>query len=353
MFKNRRFFLLTLLVLLSFVSAKRHVNTDWRHMDIFGGYQFRLTQLFSGMEGTSAGLTDSDVPNSADGMITTSSALSLLAPQEEPKKLLAPLRDQASSELESQLRLVISSNAEWARLISQRRMAIGLVDLSVPGEVRYASLNGRHMMYAASLPKIAVLAAALDAIERGELESTEEVRQDLRLMIARSNNAATTRTIDRIGFEAIERTMTDEEHQLYDPEFGGGLWVGKRYAAGGRRVPDPLRGISHAATAEQVCRFYYLLTNNALVSPEASSEMRSYLVDPQLHHKFVNTLDEVAPNAQVYRKSGSWRNFHADSALVQGAERNYIMVALIEDENGEQHCREIARVLDELMMGGV
>ena len=168
-------------------------------------------------------------------------------------------------------------------------------------------------------------------------------------MIAKSNNAATTRMIDRVGFENIERTMTDPNLKLYDPAYGGGLWVGKRYAAGGRRHPDPMKGISHAATTEQICRYFYLLANDDLVSQAASKKMRSYLVDPELHHKFVSVLDRVAPAAKVYRKSGSWSTFHADVAMVQGPDRNYIMTALVDDAGGEQIVRELGAILDELL----
>ncbi|MEM6770636.1 MAG: serine hydrolase, partial [Bacteroidota bacterium] len=128
-----------------------------------------------------------------------------------------------------------------------------------------------------------------------------------------------------------------------------GLWVGKRYAAGGRRYPDPIKGISHAATTEQICRYFYLLANDALISPEASDKMRDYLVDPELHHKFVSVLDQVAPQAKVYRKSGSWSTFHADVAMVQGPERNYIITALVDDPKGEQICRDLAKVLDDML----
>ena len=155
--------------------------------------------------------------------------------------------------------------------------------------------------------------------------------------------------IDRIGFDKIERTMTDPRFKLYDPAYGGGLWVGKRYAAGGKRSPDPMKGISHAATTEQICRYFYLLANDQLISEKSSAKMRSYLVDPQLHHKFVNVLDQVAPNAKVYRKSGSWSSFHADVALVQGPDRNYIITALVDDVNGEQICRDLASVLDDML----
>lgn len=259
------------------------------------------------------------------------------------------LRTLADSTLEGQLKRKLNANPEWRNLIRNQRLAVGVVDMSENNAVKFATVNGRHMMYAASLPKIAVLAAAHDAIERGELRETAEIKADMRLMIANSNNAATTRMIDRIGFDRIERTMTDPNLKLYDPAFGGGLWVGKRYAAGGKRHPDPMLGISHAATTEQICRYFYLLANDQLISEESSEKMKTYLVDPELHHKFVNVLDQVAPDAKVYRKSGSWSTFHADVALVQGPKRNYIITALVDDQNGEQICRDLAKVLDDML----
>lgn len=259
------------------------------------------------------------------------------------------LRSQMDATLKAELQRKLNANPTWRKLLKSKRLSVGIVNMSDENNVKYAALNGRHMMYAASLPKIAVLAAAHDAIERGELKETAEVKRDMLLMIAKSNNAATTRMIDRVGFDHIERTMTDPNLKLYDPAFGGGLWVGKRYAAGGKRSPDPMKGISHAATTEQICRYFYLLANDQLVSEESSEKMRGYLVDPQLHHKFVNTLDRIAPDAKVYRKSGSWSSFHADVAMVQGPGRNYIMTALVDDPAGESICRELAAVLDGIL----
>ncbi|MEM9835574.1 MAG: serine hydrolase [Bacteroidota bacterium] len=268
------------------------------------------------------------------------------------KVVVAPLqelRQLHNNDLQAVLEETLNAHPVWRKLLRNQRMSVGIVNLAKETEVKYAAVNGQHMMYAASLPKIAVLAAAHDAIERGELQESADVRRDMRLMIAKSNNAATTRMIDRLGFTKIERTMTSPSLKLYDPAFGGGLWVGKRYAAGGKRHPDPIKGISHAATAEQVCRYFYKLVNNDLISPASSEKMKSYLVNPELHHKFVNTLDQVAPDATVYRKSGSWKTFHADVALVQGPQRNYIITALIQDPKGEEICRELAKVLDGLL----
>ncbi|WP_342774036.1 serine hydrolase [Muriicola soli] len=246
---------------------------------------------------------------------------------------IKPLRSLLDTTLQMSLENQVLKNPQWKKLIESKRMAIGLVDLRDPENVRFARINGNHMMYAASLPKIAILLAAVDAIDKGELKETSEVKKDMRLMISKSDNRASTRMIDRVGYDKIEDVMTDPKYEFYDEETGGGLWVGKRYGGGGDTNREPLKNLSHAATVTQVCRFYYLLANGKLVNRERSIQMLDMLENPQLHHKFVNTLNILAPDARIFRKSGSWRNYHSDSALVWGIDKNrrYIIVALIED----------------------
>jgi len=74
------------------------------------------------------------------------------------------LRDQENVALEQELKHKLNANPVWRKLIRDKRMSVGVVDMTNESDVKYAALNGRHMMYAASLPKIAVLAAAHDAI---------------------------------------------------------------------------------------------------------------------------------------------------------------------------------------------
>ena len=243
----------------------------------------------------------------------------------------------------------INKNAVWKGLVAKQLMSIGIVDLNDINNIKYAGINDENMMYAASLPKIAILLAAMDAMESGELKDTKEVRKDLRLMISKSNNQASTRMIDRVGYEKIEAVLRGPDTKLYDEEVGGGLWVGKRYAAGGKRNPEPMKGLSHAATTKQVCSFYYQLVMGNLVSTERSKEMLEIMKDPALHHKFVNTLDKVAPLADIYRKSGSWKNYHSDSALVWGPKRKYIIVALIDNAFGEKIIRDLVVPLEKVM----
>nr|WP_321452940.1 serine hydrolase [uncultured Carboxylicivirga sp.] len=265
--------------------------------------------------------------------------------------LFKPLRNQVDQTFQTQLMSIVSTNKKWTRLINAQQLSIGVVDLSSPLNPRFARINGNHMMYAASLPKIAVLLAMEDAIENGEIKENESIRKDMRLMMSMSNNQSTTRLIDLLGFDKISAVLQDPKYNLYDEDRGGGLWVGKRYAKTGQRVPDPLEGISHGATATQVCRFYYMLAYGRLVNYDRSREMLEYMSDPELHHKFVNTLDRIAPKAKLFRKSGSWKEFHSDSVLVWGPQwRRYIVVALVHDSEGENILRELIQEIDKMMM---
>lgn len=261
-----------------------------------------------------------------------------------------PLYEHVDPQLQRSLEERIAGNPEWARLAGRKHLAIGIVDLN-GGTPRFARINGNQMMYAASLPKIAILLAAYVSFEDGSLEETAEVHEDLANMIRVSSNSAATRLIDRIGMRKIQSVLKDPQFGFYDEKRGGGLWVGKRYASSGPRVGDPMHNISHGATATQVCRFFYLLASGRLINPERSAMMLEDLGDPGLHHKFVSQVEERAPKARIYRKSGTWKNWHSDAVLVQGAVwRNYILVGLVESPNGENILRQVLPAVEELIV---
>ena len=58
----------------------------------------------------------------------------------------------------------------------------------------------------------------------------------------------------------------------------------------------------------------------------------------------------AAPQAQVYRKSGSWRDWHADSAIVEHGGRTYIAVALARNAQGGEWLKNIIVELDDIIM---
>ncbi len=234
--------------------------------------------------------------------------------------------------------------------IAEGKLAVALVDVSDVDQPRVAAVNGDRMLYAASLPKIAILLAAFQKIHDGSLAHTPELDEQLVAMIRFSSNEAATELMRLVGKPDIAQVLID--YRLYDPRRGGGLWVGKEYAKAGVWRRDPLHNLSHGATAMQVARFYYLLETGRLVSPRASREMKRILSGTGIEHKFAKALSALHPEARIYRKSGTWGAYHSDSALVEQGDRAYILVGLCEDERGGEHLSEILTALDALIEPG-
>lgn len=239
---------------------------------------------------------------------------------------------------------------DLGRLVAERRLGVALVELLPEDSLRYAGVNDDVMLYAASLPKIAALLAAFEAIEAGRIEETPRFDRTLTEMIRVSSNPAATEVVDRVGFEAIATTLQRPRYRLYDPAAGGGIWLGKAYDPRPAVVRDPLHGISHGATARQAARFFTLLDRGLLVSPERSRQMKSILGDPGIRHKFVRGLLD-RPAARIFRKSGTYRTHHADAALVEHAGRRYVAAAIVDDARGETILQRLILALDDLVVG--
>ncbi len=233
-------------------------------------------------------------------------------------------------------------------LVRHQQIGVALVDLTVPEELRYAGINDDVMFYAASLPKIAVLLTVFEKIEAGEIDDSDALRQTLTDMIRVSSNAAATRAIRLVGFDSIAETLEKPEYRLYDLTGNGGLWVGKAYDPTPAVRRDPLFNYSHGATARQAARFFALLDKGLLVNQERSREMLEILGDPGIQHKFVRGLAS-RPEATIYRKSGSFRQHHADAALIEHNGHRYIAAALVDDPRGGRILERLILALDDII----
>ncbi len=272
-------------------------------------------------------------------------------PLQMPADEFQPLQKLHNNNLQQSLEKHLGKHRLWQKLMNKKQMAVGIVDLRDAYHIKFARVNGDVMMYAASLPKLAILLTVSQELESGTLRETPELLEDMRQMISCSNNAAATRLYNRVGFQRIETVLTRPDYAFYDPDHGG-LWVGKPYSKSGYRHPDPFCGIVHGATVTQVSRFYYLLALGKLVSWQRSRQMLSMLVNPEIEHKFVKTLHRIAPHARLYRKSGTWRNWHSDSVLVweDNGWRRYIVVALVNSPRGEQILQDLIPVVESVLL---
>lgn len=236
--------------------------------------------------------------------------------------------------------------------IQQGRLALALVDVTDPRAPRLAMLNGDRMMYAASMPKVAILLGALAEAEAGRLPITPARLAAMTNMIRFSSNDDATRVLHLVGIERLAEILQSPRFALYDAANSGGLWVGKGYGPEPAIRRDPLQNLSHGATAFQTARLYWLLANDRLLSPQMNALMKQLLSNPGIQHKFVKGL-ESRPGAAVYRKSGTWRNFHADSALVESGGQRIVMVGIADHPDGGEWLMRLAGPMHDLVTATV
>ena len=77
--------------------------------------------------------------------------------------------------------------------------------------------------------------------------------------------------------------------------------------------------------------------------------MKAILGRPALQHKFVKGLIDYHPDSRIYRKSGTWREWHADSAIVERDGRRYIAVAIARSRIGGEWLSRLIVALDDIV----
>ena len=223
--------------------------------------------------------------------------------------------------------------------------AVGVLDL-VRGRV--AMIHPDRIEYAASVPKLGILLAYFEVHPAAATKLDQTTRHELGLMAKASNNEMAAKFSHEIGLKKIQAVL--DGYGLYDASRGGGIWVGKHYGKDKERYGDPVADHSHAATVRQLLRWWLLLEQGKLVSPEACETMKQILASPDIpadDTKFVKGL--AGRDVQVLRKWGTWKDWRHDTASVTGKDRHYILVALTHHAKGDAYLEALAAAVDDLM----
>jgi len=56
------------------------------------------------------------------------------------------------------------------------------------------------------------------------------------------------------------------------------------------------------------------------------------------------------PDVKIYRKSGTWRQWHADSALIEAQDHRYIIAALADDPDGGHWLSRLIQPIHQFMV---
>jgi beta-lactamase class A len=231
--------------------------------------------------------------------------------------------------------------------MSSTQSAVGVLDLK---HLRLAMLHPDREDYAASVAKLGILLAYFQLHPEAATNLNLETRHELGLMVKASSNEMAAKFSRELGLRQIQQVLNS--YHFYDTNHGGGIWVGKHYGQGGERIGDPIADNSHAATVRQLLRFYLLLEQYNLVSPQASSTMLEIFASPDIPHdniKFVKALADR--KVEIIRKWGTWENWYHDSAVITGPDRHYILVAMTNHSKGDDYLVDLAKSVDDFLAG--
>jgi beta-lactamase class A len=229
--------------------------------------------------------------------------------------------------------------------MSTEQVAVGVLDLK---GLRLAMVHPDRIDYAASVAKVGILLAYFQLHPEAATQLDPQRRHELGLMAKASSNEMAAKYSREMGLRQIQEVLNS--YHFYDTNHGGGIWVGRHYGGGGERIGDPLSDNSHATTVRQLLRYFLLLEQGKLVSPEASKTMREIFASPDIPHdniKFVKGL--AGRDVQIIRKWGTWENWFHDCAVVTGPGRHYIVVAMTRHPKGDEYLVELAKAVDDLM----
>jgi len=229
--------------------------------------------------------------------------------------------------------------------MTTNQTSVGLLDLNT---LRLAMIRPDHEEYGASVPKVGILLAYFQLHPAAATNLDPQIAHELGLMAKASNNEMAAKFSHELGLKQIQTVLNS--YGFYDTNHGGGIWVGKHYGTDTERYPDPVGNNSHAATVRQLLRYFLMLEQGKLLSPEASKTMRQIFASPDIPHdqiKFVKGLE--GRDVQIIRKWGSWENWLHDCAIVTGGRRHYLLVALTEHPKGDEYLVDLARAVDDLI----
>jgi beta-lactamase class A len=236
-----------------------------------------------------------------------------------------------------------------ARLgIAPHQTAVGVLDLN---HLRLAMIDPDRIEYAASVAKVGILLAYFQLHPDAASHLDPATRHELGLMAKASSNEMAAKYSQAMGLKQVQQVL--DSYHFYDTNHGGGIWVGKHYGKGDERYGDPIGNNSHGATVRQLLRYYLMLEQGRLVSPEASRTMREIFESPDIPHdniKFVKGL--AGRDVQVIRKWGTWEAWLHDTAVITGPGRHYILVALTHHPKGDEYLEELAKAVDDLIVAG-
>ncbi len=231
------------------------------------------------------------------------------------------LTGQPDPELQALMMDVIQTTPAFKAALDREGLGMVLVDISDPRQVVHAEINADWETFTASLSKIAVLLGVVNtAHQQKNPDLLVQHKEAMDQMIKWSSNQHAIELFGVFGHEAISGAV--REHGLYDDERGGLWWT--RSSA---KSPSVKTGTNVAGTARMVARYFLMMEQGKLVTPDDSRFIKSVLNNAALAI-FSQGIQKAYPDVTYYGKPGIYGEAVAEGLLIEGPNTRYVMAIL-------------------------
>lgn len=176
-------------------------------------------------------------------------------------------------------------------------------------------------MESASLIKLFIMATTFDEIKKGNM-TLDSVESDLRVMINASDNDATNRLIDKLGFDKINKYIKDNGYS--DTEIN-------------RKMLDSTNSKDNYTSVEDAGKILEKIYKGTCVTKEASEKMLEYLKEQKRTEKIPAG---VPSGVETANKTGELSDVENDAAIVFKENVPYILVVMSSDLNDTKKARD-------------
>lgn len=202
-----------------------------------------------------------------------------------------------------------------------------------------ASVNADAKMQSASVIKLFIMATAYDEMAKGNMVPTE-VSSDIKLMITQSDNDATNRMIDRLGFDKINSYIKSN---------------GYSNTVLSRKMLASTANGDNYTSSKDAAKILENIYNHKCVSYEASEQMMTYLKAQERTGKIPAG---VPSGVQTANKTGELDTVENDAAIVFKDNAPYVLVVmssgLSDTAKARQNIVDISKIVygDGASVGG-
>lgn len=202
-----------------------------------------------------------------------------------------------------------------------------------------ASVNADAKMQSASVIKLFIMATAYDEMAKGNMVPTE-VSSDIKLMITQSENFATNRMIDRLGFDKINNYIRSNGYTNTELN---------RYMLKSNANGD------NYTSSKDAAKMLENIYNHKCVSYEASEQMMTYL---KAQGRTWKIPAGVPSGVQTANKTGELDTVENDAAIVFKDNAPYVLVVmssgLSDTAKARQNIVDISKIVygDGASVGG-